>query len=149
PMRYAWHMREAYFGAGQLSRLKARVVDWLLGKLRAWDRATANRVTHFLAISRTVQWRIKECYDRESTVIYPPVDTAFYTLAPLPREDYYLLVSAFAPYKRLDLAVSACTRLGKKLLVIGNGQDEKRLRALAGPTVHFLGWQPDHVLRDH
>jgi glycosyltransferase involved in cell wall biosynthesis len=65
------------------------------------------------------------------------------------REDFYLVVSACAPYKRLDLAVEACRRLGRQLVVIGSGQDEKRLRALAGPTVRFLGWQPDAVIRDH
>src|SRR5262249_23512 len=86
---------------------------------------------------------------RPSDVIYPPVDTDFYCPAAAPREGYYLAVSAFAPYKRLDLAVGACNRLRLPLLIIGSGQDERRLRALAGPTVRFLGWQPDAVVRDH
>jgi glycosyltransferase involved in cell wall biosynthesis len=152
PMRYAWHMRQAYFGLADVpgwGRLRAEVIDRLLGLLRAWDRHTARHVTHFVAISETVQRRIRECYDRPSTVIYPPVDTDFYRPAPVPREEYYLAVAAFAPYKRLDLAVEACNRLRKSLLIIGNGQDEKRLRDRAGPTVHFLGWQPDEVIRDH
>jgi glycosyltransferase involved in cell wall biosynthesis len=159
PMRYAWHMREAYFGpltgmSGlaervRFSGLKGQVVGRLLAWLRDWDRRTADRVTHFLAISRTVQARIAECYGRPSTVIYPPVDTDFYCPAAVPREDYDLVVSAFAPYKRLDLAVAACNRLRRPLVVIGTGQDEARLRALAGPTVRFLGWQPDDVIRDH
>jgi glycosyltransferase involved in cell wall biosynthesis len=149
PMRYAWHMRDAYFAGNRLTRFKARLVEWMLSQLRRWDQQTSARVTHFLAISRTVQQRITECYGRRSTVIYPPVDTSFYHLASVPREDYYLLVSAFAPYKRLDLAVEACNRLRKKLVVVGTGQEEKRLKALAGPTVYFLGWQPDQVIRDH
>lgn len=144
PMRYAWHMRDSYFRG-----LKAKAVDWLLARLRDWDRRTADRVTHFVAISRTVQRRIAECYGRPSTVIYPPVDTDFYTPARVPREDYYLVVSAFAPYKRFDLAVEACTRLGRKLVVIGTGQHAAKLRAMAGPTVTFLGWQPDEAIRDH
>jgi glycosyltransferase involved in cell wall biosynthesis len=148
PMRYAWHMRTAYFGARPLG-LKARIRDRLLEAMRDWDRRTASRVTDFVAISRTVQQRIADCYGRASQVIYPPVDTDFYTPAPVPREDFYLVVSAFAPYKRLDLAVTACSRLGRKLIVIGTGQDEKRLRALAGPTVRFLGWQSDEAIRDH
>ncbi|MBY0523402.1 MAG: glycosyltransferase [Gemmataceae bacterium] len=148
PMRYAWHMRNAYFGAGRLS-LKGLLAQPLLAGLRRWDRRTADRVTHFVAISRTIQQRIAECYARESTVIYPPVDTEFYSPAALPRESYYLVVSAFAPYKRLDLAIEACNRLRRLLIVIGSGQDERRLRALAGPTIHFLGWQPDEVIRDH
>jgi glycosyltransferase involved in cell wall biosynthesis len=149
PMRYIWHMQDAYFGAERVRGLKARVLEGVLSWLREWDRRTAEGVTHFLAISETVQRRIRECYDRDSTVIYPPVDTDFYHPSALPREDFYLAVSAFAPYKRLDLAIEACNQLGRKLLLIGNGQDEARLRALAGPTVHFLGWQPDAVIRDH
>jgi glycosyltransferase involved in cell wall biosynthesis len=149
PMRYAWHMRQAYFGTGRPRGLKARLVARLLNALRRWDRRTADRVTHFIAISRTVQERIAECYGRASTVIYPPVDTDFYCPAAVPREDYYLVVSAFAPYKRLDLAIEACNQLRRKLVIIGAGQDAGRLRERAGPTVHFLGWQPDASIRDH
>lgn len=149
PMRYAWHMREAYFGNHRLGRAKALLADRLLEVMREWDRRSADGVAHFVAISRTVQSRIAECYGRESAVIYPPVDTDFFCPAPLPREDYYLVVSAFAPYKRLDLAVAACNRLRRPLVVIGSGQDEARLRALAGPTIHFRGWQPDGVIREH
>jgi glycosyltransferase involved in cell wall biosynthesis len=148
PMRYAWHMRTSYFGS-QGRGLKARLRDLLLAAMRHWDRRTAGRVTHFVAISRTVQQRIAECYGRESTVIYPPVDTDFYCPAGVRRENYYLVVSAFAPYKRLDLAVAACNRLKRSLVIIGSGQAEKQLRALAGPTIHFLGWQPDAVVREH
>jgi glycosyltransferase involved in cell wall biosynthesis len=96
-----------------------------------------------------VRQRIAECYGRDSVVIYPPVDTDFYTPVAVAREDYYLALSAFAPYKRFDLALDACRRLGRKLVVIGTGQDEARLRAMAGPTVHFLGWQSDEAIRDH
>jgi glycosyltransferase involved in cell wall biosynthesis len=149
PMRYAWHMREAYFGAGRVRGLKAHLLARLLGWLRDWDRRTADGVTHFLAISQTVRQRIAECYGRDSTVIYPPVDTDFYCPAAAEREDFYLAVSAFAPYKRLDLAIQACGRLRRPLVVIGSGQDAARLKALAGPSVHFLGWQPDAVIRDH
>jgi glycosyltransferase involved in cell wall biosynthesis len=147
PMRYAWHMRQAYFGAG--GGLKARLRDALLARLRDWDRRTVERVSHFVAISETVRRRIAECYGRASAVIYPPVDTDFYCPAAVGRADYFLLVSAFAPYKRLDLAIEACNRLRRKLVVIGSGQDEGQLRALAGPTVELLGWQPDAVIRDH
>jgi glycosyltransferase involved in cell wall biosynthesis len=150
PMRYAWHMKEAYFAPRRgLGALKAGAIELLLRELREWDRRTAERVTHFIAISRTIQRRIRDCYDRDSIVIYPPVDTDFYTPTPIARDDYYLVVSAFAPYKRFDLAVEACTKLGKKLVVIGRGQDEAKLRALAGPNVTFLGWQPNDVIRDH
>ncbi len=147
PMRYLWHMRDAYFP--NRHGLKARVRDWLLNALQRWDLRTAERVTHFIAISETVRRRIRECYNRDSVVIFPPVDTDFYTPARVPRDEYYLIVSAFAPYKRIDQAIEACNRLGRPLLIIGSGQHEKRLRRLAGPTVRFAGWQPNEVIRDH
>jgi glycosyltransferase involved in cell wall biosynthesis len=145
PMRYAWHMRESYFRGG----LKAKVLDVILKRMREWDRRTASRVTHFVAISKTIQQRIRECYGRDSVVIYPPADTEFYTPAEVAREDFYLVVSALAPYKRFDLAIQACEKLGRKLVVIGSGQEAKKLKALAGPHTQFLGWQPDEVIRDH
>src|SRR5262249_38850162 len=74
--------------------------------------------------------------------------TDFYRPAAVPREEFYLVASAFAPYKRLDLAIAACNRLKRSLVVVGTGQDDRRLRRLAGPTVRFLGWQPNDVLRD-
>lgn len=148
PMRYVWHMRRAYFD-GRVKGIKAWAIDRVLDALRDWDRRTADRVHHFIAISRTVQARIRECYGRDSVVIYPPVDTDFYTPDDSPREDYYLVVSAFAPYKRLDLALEACGKLKRRLVVIGAGQDEARLRAQLGDTVTFLGWQPDEVIRQH
>src|SRR3954462_3503054 len=110
-------MKEAYFRkTGVVGRLKAAAVDALLARIREWDRRTSDRVTHFVAISKTVQTRIRECYGRDSVVICPPVDTDFDTPAPVPREDFYLVVSALAPYKRFDLAVKACEKLGRQLV---------------------------------
>src|SRR5262249_27484702 len=103
----------------------------------------------FVAISRTVQQRIRECYDRPSNVIHPPVDTDFYTSTDTPREDFYLCVSALAPYKRLDLAIAACRRLRRRFVIIGAGQDEARLKSLAGSGGSCMGWQSDAVIRDH
>jgi glycosyltransferase involved in cell wall biosynthesis len=150
PMRYAWHMKESYFRSGGfVGRLKAKAIDALLTRIREWDRQTADRVTHFIGISKTVRDRIRDCYDRDAAVIYPPVDTDFYTPSEEPREDYYLVVSALAPYKRFDLAIETCQRVGKKLIVIGSGQEFAKLKASAGSHVSFLGWQPDSVIRDH
>jgi glycosyltransferase involved in cell wall biosynthesis len=123
----------------------------VLDRLRQWDRKTARGVTHFVAISETIRGRISACYHRDSVVIPPPVDTEFYTPA-LPsrkREDFYLVVSALVPYKRVDQAVAVCTHLSRKLIVIGAGPERQRLEAMAGPTVRFLGWQPDEAIRDH
>jgi len=148
PMRYAWKFRDQYFTGSRWSPttwLRNRILD----RLRDWDRRTAQGVTRFIANSRAVQQRILDYYGRSSVVIYPPVDTDYYCPAPVQREDYYLVFSAFAPYKRLDLAVTACNILKRRLIVIGSGQDEKKLRGLAGPTITFLGWQPDDAVRDH
>ncbi len=152
PMRYAWDGRDAYLDGWSGRSLTRGLAGWTLDRLRAWDRATARNVSHFVAISETVRERIERCYDRESVVIQPPVDTDFYTpgdTTPAAREPYYLCVSALVPYKRLDHAVRACTALGRRLVVIGAGPDRERLEELAGPTVEFLGWQPDAVVRDH
>jgi glycosyltransferase involved in cell wall biosynthesis len=150
PMRYAWHMKDAYFRPrGLFGKLKAAAIDRLMAALRDWDRRTSDRVTHFIANSKNTQQRIRECYGRDSTVIYSPVDTDFYTPTGQPREDFYLVVSALAPYKRFDLAVEACRKLGRKLIVIGSGQELAKLKATAGPNIAFLGWQPNEVIRDH
>lgn len=148
PMRYAWHMKDSYF-ASEKKSLRDRLRDWLLHNMKEWDRRTAQRVTHFVAISETIQQRIRDCYNRDSVVIYPPVDTDFYHPLRQSREDFFLVVSAFAPYKRLDLAIEACTKTNSRLVVIGKGQDEAKLRALAGPTVEFLGWQSNESIRNH
>ena len=152
PMRYAWHRRADYFVASgrmrntPLSLVKRRILD----QIRDWDCQTANRVSHFVAISRTIQQRIKESYGRTSRIIYPPVDTHFYTppAGSYQREDFYLCVSALVPYKRIDLAIDACTRLGRRLLVIGSGPETPRLRRMAGPTVELAGWLSDEEIRD-
>ncbi|MCS7166078.1 MAG: glycosyltransferase [Gemmatales bacterium] len=147
PMRYVWHMRREYFPEPRKWWEHAR--EWILDRLQAWDRRSAYNVDYFVANSRTVQRRIQECYGRTSEVIYPPVDTEFYRPAAVRRREYYLVVSALVPYKRVDLAVQACTKLQRHLLVIGTGSEAARLRALAGPTVRFAGWLSDESVREH
>jgi glycosyltransferase involved in cell wall biosynthesis len=110
--------------------------------LRRWDRRTASGVHHFVAISRFVAERIHRAYGREADVIYPPVDVSRFRFEEAP-EDFYLVVSALTPYKRVDLAIEAANRLRARLVVVGSGPEEKRLRALAGPTVELLGWRSD------
>src|SRR5262249_30758620 len=96
-----------------------------------------------------VRGRIRDCYGRDSVVIYPPADTAFYTPDPTARrDDFYLAVSALAPYKRIDLAIEACRKSGRRLKVIGSGQDAARLKALSGNGIELLGWQTDETIRD-
>lgn len=164
PMRYAWQLRGDYFAAASdedasRSRLTA-LMGWprrwlstsrdrLLDRLREWDRATSDRVTHYVAISNTIAQRIADCYQRPSTVIYPPVDTDFYTPAAVPRENFYLCVSALVPYKKTELAIEACRRMGRRLVVIGAGPETRRLKKFASRETTFLRWQPDEVIRDY
>ena len=140
PMRYLWDLSSDYFGPGQ--GLAARTLGPPLATaLRRWDRRTAG-VHRFVAISRHIADRIRRAYDRPADVIYPPVDVQRFEIAEA-ADDYYLVVGALVPYKRIDLAVAAATRLGRRLLVVGTGPEDARLRALAGPTVRFLGWRSD------
>ena len=151
-MRYAWQGRETYLESWSDRPLRRMLARTLLARLRRWDRATSRRVSHFVAISETVRGRITRCYRRDSRVIQPPVDAAFYTPDSTdrsPRDDGYLVVSALVPYKRIDQAVSACTESGRRLTVIGEGPGRARLESIAGPSVQFLGWQPDDVIRNH
>lgn len=165
PMRYAWQLRGDYF-AGEAADAPSGLRQWaaalglprrtvssardqLLDRIRVWDRATSHRVTRYVAISQTVAQRIADCYGRTSTVIYPPVDTDFYTPAAVPRDPFYLCVSALVPYKKTELAIEACRRLGRRLVVIGSGPESERLKRLAGRQTTLLGWQPDEVIRDH
>jgi glycosyltransferase involved in cell wall biosynthesis len=146
PTRYVWDF-DAYAdgeGLGPAVRLALRP---LLGWLRRWDRAAAQRVDHFIAISSEVQRRIARFYGRESAVIHPPVDTARFAAtagaAHSSPGDYFLSLGRLIPYKRVDLAVQACTALKLPLVVGGDGRDRARLEHLAGPTVKFLGRVPD------
>jgi glycosyltransferase involved in cell wall biosynthesis len=139
PMRYVWDLEEDYArGAGWLTRA---ALPPLAAALRRWDRRTGG-VHAFVAISHHIADRIRRVYGREAEVIHPPVDVARFRPAET-LDDYYLVVSALVPYKRVDLAVAAANRLGRRLLVVGTGPEEARLRALAGPGVTFLGWRPD------
>lgn len=150
PMRYAWHLKEDYFPhAGRFSPIRV-VRERALARLRHWDRATSEGVTDFVANSRTVAQRIADCYGRSSMIISPPVDVDFFTPdRRVKRQDFYLVVSALVPYKRVDLAVAACERLGRPLVVIGTGPLATRLRRPFRRHVRFLGWQPPEVVRDH
>ncbi|MBI4611002.1 MAG: glycosyltransferase [Candidatus Rokubacteria bacterium] len=141
PMRYVWDLYDDYFGARASWPVRA-LMPPVAAALRRWDRATSDRVHAFLAISRFVAARIARYYGREAEVIHPPVDVQRFRLADEAGE-FYLVVSALTPYKRVDLAVEAAGRLGVQLVVVGTGPEEARLRACAGPGVELLGWRPD------
>ena len=147
PMRYVWDQFDSYFGPGR-SSLPARVAMRVVRRrLQLWDVRSSRRVHIFLANSRNIAGKINAYYGREAAVVHPPVNWDDFTLA-TGSEDFYLMVTAFAPYKRVDIAIEACNRLRRPLRIIGSGQEEERLRAMGGPTVTFLGWQPDKIVRD-
>jgi len=140
PMRYLWHQFDAYFPRWLRESPAWELLGRVVEELRRWDVATAENVDVFVANSNTVRTRIRECYGRDAVVIHPPVDTARFRPLDVPREAFYLCVGAFVPYKRIDLAIAACNRLRRELVVVGNGPLEKKLRAVAGDRTHFLGW---------
>jgi len=145
--RFLWDA-DAYF-AQQNTGLPVRLGVGALGTaLRSWDYATARRVTQFVANSANTARRIERYYRREAVVCHSPIDASRFAISPHV-EDYYFIVSRLNAYKRIDLAVQACTRLGLPLLVAGEGPDRARLEALAGPTVCFLGRVSDDELRRH
>jgi glycosyltransferase involved in cell wall biosynthesis len=144
PTRYVWRHRQ-YAEQENLSWPVRRLLPPFLTYLRQWDRLAADRVDHFIAISQVVRQRIAKVYRRESTIIYPPVDTSRF--APASRiDDYYLFVGRLVPYRRLDLLVEAFNRLQRPLVIAGTGRDRERLEAMAGPNVTFLGYVPDDEL---
>jgi len=148
PMRYAWDQFNEYFGPARVGRAANAVLRPILAGLARWDRATAPRVTRFLANSHYVAGRIGRYYNRRASVVYPPVDTRFFTPGPAGPEPYFLVVSALVPYKRLEVAIDAANRLQAPLKIVGSGPDRQRLSARGGPTVTFTGPLSDAALRD-
>jgi glycosyltransferase involved in cell wall biosynthesis len=145
PMRYVWDLEQQYFPPGRFRWPVSAYVRRACRDLRRWDRATANRPTHLVSISHHVAERVRRHWGRESQVVYPHVDVERFT--PWTGErSYYLLAGAFAPYKRLDLALAAFARLSRPLLVVGGGQEEARLHAAAPRGTEFRSGVSDQEL---
>lgn len=143
PMRYVWEEAISEQYAATLPGVLRPMWPAVCAFVRRADARAARRVDRFVANSRTVAERIRRCYGREADVVYPPVDVPEEPPPPGPREDYYLAVGHHVAYKRLDLAVEACVRLGRRLVVIGGGREAARLRDTRPAGVEFLGFQPD------
>lgn len=146
PTRFLW-MYHDYFEHERLPGPFRGVLPWLVTPLRTWDYVAAQRVDYFVAGSRNAARRIAKYYRRESDVVQSPIDASFFRPAG-DAQDYFLVAARLQAYKRIDLAVEACTRLSLPLHVIGEGPDRGRLQSLAGPTVSFLGRLSDAELRD-
>jgi glycosyltransferase involved in cell wall biosynthesis len=149
-MRYAWDQEHAYFP--DRTGLRARLRSLTLSALRAWDVSSAARVHYYVANSRFVARRIQTYYGRPAEVVHPPVDLELFTPGPpggrSAEREYCLMVSALAPYKKVEQAMAACEKLGLELRVVGEGPEGKRLAEMAGPRVRFLGKVDDERLRD-
>jgi glycosyltransferase involved in cell wall biosynthesis len=149
PLRYAWDLYQDYLaGSGMSHGFKGWLVRTMLHYIRTWDAVAANRADTYLTLSSYVARRIWRTYRRPARVIYPPVNAERYRWD-LPREDFYVAVSRFVPYKRMDLIVEAFTRMGKPLVVIGEGSELEKVQGMAGPNVQLLGYQPDKVVVDY
>ena len=146
PMRYAWHMRNEYLSS--LSRPKKWFVGLVLDYLKNWDKKTSSGVTHFIASSKNVQNRIKQTYNRNSVIIYPPVDCRRFTISDYD-DGYYLIVSALVPYKRIDIAVEAFAALNRKLVIVGYGPELAHLKKIASANVSFIDNADDNEVAEY
>ncbi len=149
PMRWCWNYDE-YVEREQLGKLARSILPFLITGMRVWDQTSAMRVDHFIANSPIVAQRIAKYYRRDAVVIPPPVEASRFTFDPtIQPEDYFLIVSRFMPYKRIDLAIRACNQLQLPLVIIGKGRDEPQLKKIAGPTIRFLGGISDAEVRHY
>lgn len=144
PCRYIWDLYPEYTRGKRSKALIAPVAHWL----RMWDRISADRVDHFIAISDEIAGRIRRHYGRHAEVIYPPVDVERITPNVAAPEDFYLVVARLVAYKRIDVAVAAANQLRRRLVVVGDGPERRRLEAMAGPTVEFMGRRDDEEIAD-
>lgn len=150
PIRYAWELQHEYLRQAGLERgVRSWLARYMLHRIRLWDYRTANGVDEFLANSHFISRRIRKCYRRDATVIYPPVDVESFTPGG-PRNGYYVTASRMVPYKRMDLIVEAFASMPERqLVVIGDGPEAARIAAKAGPNIRLLGQQPMTVLCEH
>jgi glycosyltransferase involved in cell wall biosynthesis len=141
PMRWVWNF-DSYSSRESFGVATRALLPVLIAALRRWDEGAARQPDHFIANSTVVAERIRKAYGRASEVIHPPIDLGRFHISS-EQDDYYIVLSRLVPYKRIDLAVTACSLLNRKLLVIGDGPDRARLEAMAGPSVTFLGRASD------
>ena len=144
PTRYLWSDTHSYTSDLPQPKFVKKILPIFLSRLRQWDYVAAQRVDHYAANSQFVAARIAKYYRREAEIIYPPVDTDLWG-TPVNPENYYLLVSRLRPYKRVDLAIKAFNKLNIPLKIIGNGEQEAELKAMAKPNIEFLGAVDDQT----
>ncbi|MCD8213654.1 MAG: glycosyltransferase family 4 protein [Campylobacter sp.] len=148
PIRYAWDLYHQYLKESELDRgLKGKLAKYFLHKIRIWDMSTINRVDCYIANSHYIARRIKKIYNKDSEVIYPPVDVGKFELKEK-KEDFYMTASRMVPYKKIDLVVEAFSKTDKKLVVIGDGTDMNKIKSKASKNIEILGYQDDKTMID-
>jgi glycosyltransferase involved in cell wall biosynthesis len=148
PMRYVWDMYHQYRSSASGGALGRAFYSIAANYVRQWDYVASARVDYYVASSHNAASRIAKYYRREAEVIHPPVNISSFAIG-TNAEDFYLVVSPLVAYKRVDLAISACNAMKRRLIVIGQGEAMRALQQTAGPTITFLGYQPDDVVREH
>ena len=148
PMRYVWDQYSNYFGNGRVGYIKGKVMPLVVNYLRNWDLNSNQRVNQFIANSEFVAGRIQKYYGKDSIVIYPPADVKFFVPSDKKRENFFLVVSALVPYKRIEVAIQAFNRLGHSLVIAGEGPERAALQKMAGPNIKFVGRVSTEELRN-
>lgn len=150
PVRYAWDLRQQYLEEAGLNKgIKKILANFLLDYVKNWDIKTVDRVTNYISISKYIMERVKNNYNRNSTVIYPPVDINKFELYEK-KDDFYLTASRMVPYKKIPLIAEAFSHMPeKKLIIIGDGPDFDKVKKVSGRNVELLGWRDDDVLKDY
>ncbi len=148
PMRYAWDYTHEYLKEQGVNGLRRFLASRMLHSVRMWDFLASDRVDHYLANSHHVQQRIRKYYHRDSAVLYPPVDVHRFT-PQAEHDEFFLIVAALTPFKKIDLAVQLFNKIGKKLVVIGSGPQESYLRSIASSNVEILGYQDDKTVQKY
>lgn len=148
PMRYAWDHAVEYLHENRVVGLKKLLYMWLIKGLREWDQVAADRPDRYLANSETVARRLKKYYRVDSKVVFPPVDVHNFRVTE-GHADYFLIVSTLTPYKRIDLAVQLFNKIGRKLIIIGDGPHRSYLEAIAADNIEFFGFKSDEEVQEY
>jgi len=148
PMRYAWDWAAEYRKENNISGLKALLYAPLMKYLREWDRIASDRPSAYVANSMNVKRRLKKYFDVESDIIHPPVDVERFR-AKEGNSGYFLIVSTLTPYKKIDLAVQLFNKIGRRLVIIGDGPQRDYLENIANDNIEFLGFKDDEVVKEY
>jgi glycosyltransferase involved in cell wall biosynthesis len=148
PMRFALDWYHEYIGEQNVGPIKKAAIALITHRVRMWDKTASNRTERMIANSETTRKRIQKYYRMDAQVLYPPVDLSRFSVHK-DHEDYFLIVSTLTPYKKIELAVKLFNKIGRKLVIIGDGPQRAYLQGIAAPNIEFLGFKPDDVVAEY